>query len=327
MRDEARRIMADLTRGRPAAEVYAEDAVWEGSHPFGRREGGEAISAVWDELRAAMPDVERRDLIVAAGANRDDPRLPGRRAPHLVAMLGHLCGTFRAPLRGIPPTHGAVFLRYGEAHWIEGGRVRRSWVILDLVDLMEQAGCSPLPRPFGAVGQWPGPATQDGLSHADWKGPDALTTVFGMHDALLSFDGSSLGSMDHARFWTPDFMYYAGGGIGTTRGLSGFRAHHQIPFLRAFPDRNSEGHWIRISDGPYAVTGGTIWGTHSAAWLGMTATGRRASMPVMDFYRIEPDGRIAENWLPIDVLGAAHGLGHDLLEGVAHRAGAPRMEL
>ena len=319
--------MSDLAEGRPAAEIYEPGARWHGSHPFGERAGPAAIGEVWDELRRALPDLERRDLIVAAGDNQPDERLPQDRAPHLVAMLGHLVGTFREPLRGIPPTHGAIMLRYGEGHWIERGRVRRSWVILDFVDLMIQAGCLPLPMPFGSPMQWAGPATQDGLARGAWTGPNALETVFAMHAALLSFDGVNLESMDHAAFWTDRFMYYAGGGIGTTRGLEGFRAHHQIPFLKSFPDRDSQGHWIRISDGPYAVTGGTVFGTHSAPWLGMTATGRRALMPVMDFYRIDADGRISENWLPIDVLGAAHGLGHDLLDEVAHRNGHPRMTL
>jgi predicted ester cyclase len=121
-------------------------------------------------------------------------------------------------------------------------------------------------------------------------------------------------------------MYYAGSGIGMCRGLGGFRAHHQIPFLRAFPDRMSEGHFIRISDGPYAVTGGVVAGTHSGAYLGMPATGKRVRMPVMDFYRL--DGvRIAENWLPIDLLGLAAQMGNDLLARVRHHRGQPRRVL
>ncbi len=33
----------------------------------------------------------------------------------------------------------------------------------------------------------------------------------------------------------------------------------------------------------------------------MTATGRRIAVPVMDFQRPGEDGRIAGDWLPIDV--------------------------
>ena len=148
-----------------------------------------------------------------------------------------------------------------------------------------------------------------------------------MHDALLSFDGRDLASMPHEPYWAPGFMYYAGAGIGTCRGIEGFRAHHQIPFLRAFPDRTGTGHFVRVSQGPYAVTGGVVRGTHAGEWLGMTPTGRTIRVPVMDFYRLGPDGRIAENWLPIDVLGIAHQMGHDLLARIAHYAGRPRRAL
>ncbi|MDU8946557.1 ester cyclase [Ovoidimarina sediminis] len=325
---QAHALLADLARTGDANRAYHSDALAMASHPWGVLEGASAIGRLWAVLRAALPDMERRDLIFVGGENRDDPRLDAPRAPHMVAALGHLQGTFATDLLGIPATHGVVHLRYGEAHWIDGGKIRRSWLHFDLVDLMEQAGLFPLPPPFGARGIWPGPAPQDGLRLGDeaWDGPDALDTVFAMHAALLSFDGKSLSSMPHDAYWTGDFMYYAAGGIGMTRGLAGFRAHHQIPFLKAFPDRTSEGHFIRISDGPYAVTGGVVLGTHLGPYLGMTPTGRRIRMPVMDFYRLEGT-RIAENWLPMDVLGVAHQMGNDLLARLAHYRGDPARDL
>ncbi|MDJ1007294.1 MAG: ester cyclase [Paracoccaceae bacterium] len=315
--------LAALTRGGPLEAAYHADAVLHASWPWGALSGA-GLADFWAGLTAAFPDAERRDLIRIAGTNRDDPRFAGPRAPHLVACLGIVQGTFRAPLLGLPPTGGVVHLRLAEAHWLDGDRIRESHLILDLVDFLDQIGLSPLPRSFGAPGLWPGPATGDGLrpDGAAPAGADALDTVLAMHGALQSFDGRNLDSMPHADHWTEDFMYYAAGGIGMARGLEGFRAHHQIPFLRAFPDRRSEGHFIRLADGPYAVTGGVVTGTHSGPWLGMTATGRTARLPVFDFYRLEGD-RIAENWLPADVAGCAAGLGNDLLARARHYAGAP----
>lgn len=309
--------MADLAAGCDPARVWHADAHVEATHPWGPLDARGA-GALWAELRASLPDMERRDLVAVGGPNRDDPRLDGPRAPHLVALLGHLHGTFAASLRGIPPTGGAVVLRVAEAHWLDGERVRRSWTMIDLLDLMRQARVWPLPRSYGAEGAWPGPP-------ASAEGPpgDALQTVFAMHDALHAFDGQDLASMPHERFWAPGFGYHAGAGIGGCRGVEGFRAHHQIPFLRAFPDRRSEGHFVRVAEGPFAVTGGVVRATHRGEWLGMTATGRTLRIPVMDFYRLGPDARIAENWLPIDVLGAAAQMGHDLLGRAAHYAGHP----
>ena len=320
-------MLRELAAGADIAGIYHEDAIVHASAPWGRLDR-QGTADLWAELRAALPDVERRDLIFVGGDNRDDPRRTGPRAPHLIAAIGHFKGTFRAPLRGIPANGAVVQLRYAEAHWLDGERIRESHLILDLVDLMRQAGVFPLPRSFGTEGAWPGPATQDGLrlNPPAYDGPDALETVFAMHQALLSFDGRSLDSMPHAEYWTRDFMYYAASGIGMCRGLDGFRAHHQIPFLRAFPDRTATGHFIRISDGPYAVTGGIVAATHLGEYLGMAPTGRRIDIPVMDFYRLE-GARIAENWLPMDVIHVASQMGVDLLARAHHYGGAPRREL
>jgi len=320
-------LLNDVTQGADPRQAWHDDAVYWGSYPTGLLTRADAIAAEWDALRTALPNLERRPLLFIGGENRDDPRLSGPRAPHLTASLGHYQGTFRAPLHGIAPTGGVVHLRYAEAHYLHGDRIAQSWVFLDLLDLARQAGLWPLPTSFGAGGMWPGPATGDGIRLDDAAPSGALDTVFAMHAALQSFDGKSLGSMPHAQYWHRDFMYYAGSGIGMARGLDGFRAHHQIPFLRAFPNRASEGHFIRISDGPYAVTGGTVTGTHSATYLGMPATGGQARMPVMDFYRVDEDGLIRENWLPIDLLGMAAGLGNDLLARIRHLAGSPDLRL
>jgi predicted ester cyclase len=134
--------------------------------------------------------------------------------------------------------------------------------------------------------------------------------------------------MNHGHYWTDTFMWYGPAGIGSTRGLDGFRAHHQIPFLRAYNDREGAGHYIRISDGPYAVTGGwpSVRGTHTGEWLGMAPTGRMIEMRVMDFYRLEGD-KIAENWVPMDVIHIALQMGVDLFARARHMTGQPDLTL
>lgn len=317
--------LQDLTGGRNPADVYHHDASCQAMHPLGNLEGVDAIAAMWRGLRQAFPDMERRDLIFVGGENQEEPRRPGWwRAPHLVATLGHYQATFSEDYLGIPATGGVVHLRYAEAHWLDGDKIRNSWVIIDLLDLMRQAGVWPLPPSLGTEGMWPAPASLDGVQFGQppEREQTALETVFAMHNALLSFDGKNLDTMDHGQYWTQHFMYYAASGVGMTRSLEGFRAHHQIPFLKAFPDRTAEGHFIRISDGNYAVTGGNVIGTHVGQYLGMPGTGKAFCLPVMDFYRLEGD-KIAENWLPADMLGMAYGLGNDLLARVRHLSGHP----
>ena len=118
-------------------------------------------------------------------------------------------------------------------------------------------------------------------------------------------------------------MWYGAAGIGTTRGLKGFEDYHQIPFLVAFPDRagSERGHFIRIGDGHFAVTGG--WGylqaTHTGGELfGVAPTGKRIKMRVMDFYRCN-DETIIENWVPMDVPHILLQMGVDVFGRMRHQ--------
>ena len=73
-------------------------------------------------------------------------------------------------------------------------------------------------------------------------------------------------------YWHHNFMWYGPAGIGTTRGIKGFRQHHQGPFLKAFPDRVVDRKQALVSKGNYARTGGWphMTATHSGpGWLGL----------------------------------------------------------
>ncbi|MEY4698300.1 MAG: hypothetical protein RIT14_2728, partial [Pseudomonadota bacterium] len=204
-----------------------------------------------------------------------------------------------------------------------------SWCLWDLLDLMRQAECWPVMPSLGSEGLWPGPQGQDGLRLGPSEdGTPAFKTVMAMHAALGAFDGQSVHSMPQAPFWHPDFLWYGPAGIGQTRGLAGFQAHHQIPFLRGYPDRRGVGHFVRLSDGPYVVTGGwpSVVGTHVGEWLGLPPTGRRIKMRVMDFYRL--DGAVIhENWVPIDILHILMQMGTDVLGRLRHLRGQPDRDL
>ncbi len=306
------------------ANAYTDDAELSCFHPVNDVAGlAEIHDCLWQPLKRAMPGLERRDRIVAGGD------FDGKQ---VVAAMGHYQGTFRSGWIDIAASYGVVYLRYGELHEIVGTKIRRSYVLIDVLDLLHQVGRWPIAPSLGAEGMWAGPTTHDGVALGDAdpvRGAATLDLVKLMHGALLSFDGKTLDSMDHGRYWTPDFMWYGPSGIGTTRGLEGFRLHHQIPFLRAFPDRTVGKRIVSIGDGDYAVTGGwpSVVATHTGPdWLGLPPTGRRVNMRVMDFYRAE-GALLAENWVPIDVIDILRQLGVDVLDRVRHRDGKPRRDL
>jgi predicted ester cyclase len=329
--------LADLAASRPdgvarhIADLYAPDAEWRGSHPINAARGAEEIAArVWQPLLRAFPDLERRDEILVGGiyAGRD-----------YVACVGHFCGTFRQDWQGIPATGRPVWLRYGEVHRVENGRIAQSNCLWDVLDLIRQAGFWPLPPSLGTEGRWPGPITGDGVVlHATDPAVSAasLAQTLAMHGTLHGYQDiggqgrQGLLEMPQKDHWHPKMMWYGPSGIGTTRGLQGFVDYHQLPFRIAFPrpstpdevaavaaerTRLGGGHYIRIGDGAYSVTGG--WPSRvdlhaGPGWLGLPATGRTVGMRVMDFY-LHHEGLIRENWVPIDILDVMMQLGVDVL--------------
>ncbi|GGL61240.1 ester cyclase [Wenxinia marina] len=320
---------ADLPRRLQA--LYAPDAEWRGSCPIDEMQGAEAIAeGAWGPLLQAIPDLERRDDIFVAGS------YDGRT---YVAAVGHYCGTFRQDWLTIPATGRPVFLRYGEVHRVEGGRIVQSNCLWDVLDLIRQAGFWPLPPSLGTEGRWPGPITGDGVRLAPSdaaEGEASIAQTLAMHATLHAFADTEgrgrqgLLEMPQKDHWHERMMWYGPSGIGMARGLQGFVDYHQMPFRAAFPRPATQadadevaaaraatggGHYIRIGDGPYSVTGG--WPSrvdrHAGPNLfGLPATGRIVGMRVMDFY-LHHEGRIRENWVPLDVLDLMRQLGVDVM--------------
>ena len=315
------------------------DLHWRGSHPMNEMHGPGAVAAqVWTPLKTAFPDLERRDLICVGG------EFEGRA---YVAMVGHYCGTFRQDWLGIPATGRPVFLRYGEVHQVAGDRIVQSNCLWDVLDLIRQAGVWPIAPSLGVEGMWPGPITGDGLVFHDTdpaQSAESIAQTLAMHGTLGAYDDlagtgrQGLLDMPQKQHWHPKMMWYGPSGIGTTRGLSGFVDDHQLPFRRAFPKRKGGGQWdeiadlrktlggghyIRIGDGPYSVTGGwpSVFAMHVGPdFLGLPATGKPVTMRVMDFY-LHHEGLIRENWVPLDVLDLLRQMGVDVLARMALQIG------
>lgn len=302
---------------------YHADAKVNVTHPINELSGIDTVGKqVWKPLRQAIPDVERRDDIVAGGRYRD---------ANWIGCLGHYVGTFENDWLAIPATRGVVAVRYAEGHELRDGKIARSYVFIDFLDLMRQVGYWPIAPSLGREMHWLPPMTHDGViltPQDDAVSQRSIERVLRMHVALGYYNSQPptrevLDEMEMVRHWHPNFMWFGPAGIGTTRGLKGFEDYHQIPFLVAFPDRGSTdiGHFIRIGDGHYAVTGG--WGylqaTHTGHdFLGVPATGKRVTMRVMDFYRCD-DQTIIENWMPFDIPHLLLQMGVDVFGRMRHQ--------
>ena len=310
-------MLLDLTdhdrtamRGAVAALV-APDAAVRLFHPLGDATGAAGlVEAALDPLWTALPDAERRVDISIRGIDGTGQSWHGE--------AGHYAGRFAAPFLGIPPTGRIAYLRFHEFFRVEDGRAVEMHAVWDLPDLMIQAGAWPMGPALGRTGLVPGPMTRDGVVPVGGDpvpGAAALDVVRGMLDRLhLNAQGEA--AMDLPAAWHPRCSWYGPGGIGTARGIRGFRDHHQIPFLDAMPDRRGDvagGHLFAA--GPYVAF--TAWPgmrmtVSGDGWLGIAPAGQAISMRSLDFWRVE-GALIRENWVLIDLLDVWAQLGVDVL--------------
>ncbi|WP_371153511.1 ester cyclase [Jannaschia sp. 2305UL9-9] len=307
------RLLTDPDPKAAAEAILDPDAVWDMMAPLGTIVGRDAIvQRVILPLRAALPHVQRRDEIVIGGENRRDTG--GR----WVACVTHYVGTHTASLWGVAPSGHLAFLRSGEFHRLGcDGRITQSRIIMDLPDLMRQAGRQAFSVSLGTEMLFPGPATHDGVCPNPDGGSASLDLVERMLGALHVYDPvtrASAAQTGEGGTWADDMMWYGPGGIGSNHRWDGFVADHRDAFLTAFPDRKGGNHYCRIGDGNYAAVSGwpSMTMTHRGPYLGVEATGRALTLRVMDFYRCA-DGRIAENWVLLDYVDLFKQMGHDIL--------------
>jgi predicted ester cyclase len=309
-----RRALYDYEPGSVRAALsraFRKDAKVHLAYPFEDLDGAEDLyEAAFLPLATAMPDLERRDTIVMAGGSE--------RGNDWVGCCGFYAGTFVAPWLDIPPTGHVAAMRFHEFFRVEDGRVAEMQALWDIPEVMMQAGAWPMAPSLGREWQVPAPATQNGIvpSPRDADRSEASRAlVSDMLAGLGEFASGGVEAMRLADFWHPRFNWYGPAGIGTGRGISGFRNMHQIPFLNAMPDRvGTLGRGDLFGDGEYV--GFTAWPGMRATitgdgWLGIAPSGQKITLRSLDFWRCE-DGLIRENWVLVDLLDVFHQIGVDV---------------
>lgn len=298
------------------AAGFSPDAKLHLCHPFGDLTGPDALhDRAFAPLLTAMPDLERRDMIVLAGTTPE--------GQDWVGCMGNYMGTFTAPFLGIRPTGHLAHMRYHEFFRLQDGRIVEMQAIWDIPELMMLAGVWPMAPQMGAYLCTPAPMTGDGLS-ASGDGSVAMARVKAMLTDLCSHPANPDPKiMRLEAHWHPRFNWYGPAGIGTGRGNAGFRHWHQIPFLQAMPDRKLDSmgalssHWF--AQGQYVCETG--WPNmrltlSQDGWMGIAPAGREVLLRSLDFWRLE-EGLIRENWVLVDLLDLYAQVGVDVLARLA----------
>lgn len=294
--------------------LLVPDAVIHMCHPFGDMSSDAYFYRCLAPLATAMPDVERRDTLLVSGQTPE--------GDDWVGSCGSYIGTFAAPFLDIPPTGHLAHMRFHEFFRIVDDKVVEIQAIWDIPELMMQANAWPLAPSLGREWHIPGPITQDGLTDHTSSAEHTLqsrTRVLDMLTALSRHPVEPVEAMELDAFWHPKMTWYGPAGIGTARGIAGFRHWHQIPFLSAMPDRGqypnettahffAEGDYVAVTGWPNMVQ--TVTGS---GWMGIAPNGQKITLKSLDFWRL--DGNlIRENWVLVDLLGVYHQLGVDVFD-------------
>lgn len=281
--------------------TFSTDALIQLAYPFETLASPESLyTSVYSGLQNAFPDLERRDTIVMAGTTQH--------GDNWVGCCGYYTGSFERPWLDIPPTGHQAAMRFHEFFRLVDDRIVEMQALWDIPELMLQAGAWPMPPSLGREWHVPSPALQNGIVPGPWNEAQAAASeklVADMCEGLGRYADGGVEAMQLDKYWHPRCSWYGPSGIGTGRGIKGFRNWHQIPFLNGLPDRVGDaaaGHLF--ADGDFV--GFTAWpGMHMSVsgdgWMGIAPAGQEITMRSLDFWRCE-NGMIRENWVLVDLL-------------------------
>jgi steroid delta-isomerase-like uncharacterized protein len=94
--------------------------------------------------------------------------------------------------------------------------------------------------------------------------------------------------------------------VGVARGPAAVKLHVR-EWLTGFPDLRFEVEQM-LAEEDRVVSYSVMHGTHDGTWLSVAPTGKRVSIRLVVMQRIK-DGKIAEDWVHVEVLGFLQQLG------------------
>ncbi len=320
---------ADPAERASAQTVLASGLRWHGHVPVGSLIGPEQFaSGAWEPLRRSFPDLERETFVFFAGSSNGRADGDIEKDGHLwVTGTGLFRATFAEDYLTIPATGGPVSIRWGEFCRVADGKIDEVYFLVDLLDLMRQAGHDVLPD-LGVGGLYPPPAAGDGVlldPQDDAATDDCLdrirTFIF---DGLNEYDEGDLSTMGLANYFHPDLHWYGPGGIGACLSFKEFEDVHQRPWLVAFPDRQVQDLDALFAEGGYCGAPGWagVKAYHTGPYRGAEATGAAIDFNGLDWWKLEGD-RFVENWVFVDMIHLFEQMGVDLFDRMRASISSP----
>lgn len=299
--------------------IATDDVAYFGPAPLKHYTGAAAITAnYWEPLRRAFPDLKRDTFIYLGGASHG--RADGNAAldsREWVSGLGSFVGTFEADWLTIPASKQTTHIRFQESFCFdENGQVSHIYLLLDIPDVMRQAGYPVLPPDNGSAA-WARPAADDGVllaAQPDAEDAASMSLIRNMiYAGLNAFDKTELKSMGMRAYFQEDLKWFGPCGIGTMDSLKEFEDLHQQPWLVAFPDRKVADIDGLIAEGRYmaAIGFGDVVAHQTGPYLDAAPSGNRIEITGTDMWNRNGD-KIEENWVFVDMIDMFEQMGVDL---------------
>ena len=304
-----------------ASRACAADMVWHGPAPIGDLHGVDTwLADFWLPFRSSFTNLRRETFLFFGGESN------GRRDGDLskdgaawVTGTGVLQATFTSDWLGIPATGAEVTIRWGDFSRMVDGAISEVFFLVDIIDLMTQAGISVLPPERGKPHVYPPPAAADGVQRGEASAEQtrySLDHIRGfIFDGLNAFDQDDLASMGMADWFHSEVRWYGPGGIGACLSFQEFEDLHQAPWLVAFPDRQVQDLDALFAEGVY--TGAPGWAgvtaRHTGEYLGVAATDNPIQFNGLDWWKRDGE-RYVENWVFVDMVHLFEQFGVDLFQ-------------
>ena len=311
-------------------KYMSDDYEAHSSYPYRDSMNREEIAAnIWVPYKQSLQSMQRRMDVFIGGRNALDEE--GR---VWIMSMGHFMGNFNRDILGIRHTGKIASLRYTEFDCVEQGKITKTYLMVDYIGLMIQAGMNPLPPSTGSYFIYPGPRNHNGLLFEDTdpaEGQKTFDLVSQMVADLSALNKS--GSMEPpspevlGHSWAEDMVWYGPSPIGASYTIPGYIKGHTGPFRRGLGDKVFHGHKVRFAEGNFSCYFGwpNLSNRNVGGFLGLPAGANLADMQVTDVYYRDGD-KLSEAWMIIDLPYWLKMQGLDVFERTASILNGPECD-
>jgi predicted ester cyclase len=191
-----------------------------------------------------------------------------------------------------------------------GVRIKENWMMIDMVDLMMQAGRRVLPKAALPEGWVQPPKAVDGTPapNSYFVNPAHTDVSRAVVSRLLQHEWAQKSGVSPS--WAEDMIWYGPAGIGMARSKEEYRKEFIEKLYRAFANVKLEIS-VMPCEGPYCGAHGYLHGDHVGEWLGQPATGKRVSLRFGSHWHVV-NGQVIEGWTLMDLPNLFRQFGIDL---------------